>query len=81
MISDEIPRRFVPPFGWPFHFRAVTITPAERLPRLVVFNRYPRQVIGLCIRLPDHEPLDVNQRHGNHRALSILWAQAARWWR
>ena len=74
-------RTCVPPLGWPFHFRAVTVTPAERQRRWVIANRYPRQIIGLCFRLPDAEPLNAEQRHGNHRALSVLWAKPARWWK
>ena len=80
-MSSEKMRRFVPPLGWPFKFRAVTTTPANRLPRFVVLNRYPRQVIGFAVRLPDDQPLDVNKVNGNHRALSIMWANPARWWK
>ncbi len=74
-------RRFVPPFGWPPHFRAVTITPAGR-PRLITLNRYPRQIIGVVIRLPDADdtiPREQRSR-SSHRALSLLWARPARWW-
>lgn len=69
----QTPRRLVPPFGWPLALRAVVVTPADRQPR-VVANRYPRQIIGVAIRLPDDE-------HGRRRALSLLWAKPARWWR
>lgn len=75
MSADEKMRRFVPPLGWPFKFRAVTITPANRQKRLVIPNRYPRQVIGLCFRLPDSDA-----EFGRHRSLSIMWAKPARWW-
>jgi len=78
---DMKPRLFVPPLGWPFDFRAVTVTPADRLPRFAVLNRYPRQVIGITFRLPDDRPLDASKKHGNHRALSIVWAKPARWWK
>lgn len=83
---SDIPRRFVPPLGWPFQFRVVTVTPADRLPRMVVLNRYPRQVIGIAIRLPDDATQnrinrDTGKRFGHHRALSIVWAKPARWWR
>lgn len=77
MSPDKVNRRFVPPLGWPFHFRAVTVTPADRHP-LFVWNRYPRQVIGFAIRLPDSD--DPYPRCRN-RALSILWAKPARWWK
>ena len=80
-MTPGVPRRLVPPLGWPLQWRAVTITPAHRQRRLVVLNRYPRQVVGLCFRLPDYEPLDRSKVHGNHRALSILWAKPARWWK
>lgn len=75
MSEQEKMRRVVPPFGWPLRFRAVTVTPAHRQRRLVVPNRYPRQVIGLSFRLPD-----VGQGYGCHRSLSIMWAKPARWW-
>lgn len=65
-------RRFVPPLGWPLGFRAVTVTPADRHP-LIVLNRYPRQVIGFAVRLPD-------ESDGRHKALSVLWSKPARWW-
>lgn len=82
---DEKPRRFVPPFGWPIKFRVVTVTPANRHP-LVVLNRYPRQIIGIGIRLPDDATQyrydrNTGKRFGHHRALSILWAKPARWWK
>lgn len=84
-MSEPQQRKFVPPLGWPFKFRAVTITPANR-PRLVSLNRYTRQVIGICFRLPDSDDPSTRdpytgERHGHHRALSIMWAKPARWWR
>ena len=79
--ADQKPRGFVPPLGWPFDFRATTITPADCQSRPVILNRYPRQVIGIAIRLPDHRPLDASKKHGNHRALSLVWSKPARWWK
>lgn len=78
-------RRLVPPLGWPIKFRVVTVTPAERHP-LVALNRYPRQVIGFAVRLPDdvtqnRRDANTGERFGHYRALSILWAKPARWWR
>jgi len=75
MSAEEKMRLLVPPLGWPLKFRAVTITPAKRQHRFVILNRYPRQVIGLCFRLPDSD-----HEFGRHRSLSILWAKPARWW-
>lgn len=83
-LSEPRPRWFTPPFGWPIKFRVVVIVPSKRHP-LVALNRYPRQVIGFAVRLPDGEP----QAHhpttgvpvGHHRALSIMWAEPARWWK
>jgi len=70
-------RRITPPLGWPFKFRAVTVTPSRRHP-LFVWNRYPGQIIGFAVRLPEsddpHPPV-------KHRALSIMWAKPARWWK
>ena len=60
-------RRFTPPLGWPIHPRAV-ICEADWRPPLVKLNRYPRQVIGIAVRL-----------RGNSY-LSLLWSKPARWW-
>ncbi len=77
MSAREKPTRwFVPPLGWPLKFRAVTVTPAQRHP-LVVLNRYPGQVIGFALRLPDSDDPHSSVKH---RALSVLWAEPARWW-
>jgi hypothetical protein len=65
-------RRVVPPLGWPLYFRAVKVRAAE-LPRIFTLNRYPRQVIGLGIRLP-------RGSEAGHPYLSIQWARPARWW-
>lgn len=70
-------RWFVPPLGWPMDWRVITTNPGDRHP-LVALNRYPRQVIGFAVRLPDSEDPGVGRRH---RALSIMWAKPARWWR
>lgn len=78
---EPAPRLFVPPLGWPVKFRAVTVTPAERQRRFIILNRYRRQVIGISIRLPDHDPLDASQTYGLHRSLSLMWAKPARWWK
>lgn len=76
MAPGHVRRRWVPPLGWPLQFRACTVTPADR-PPLVMLNRYPGQVIGLGIRLPDEEELGGRIRH---HQLSVLWSQPARWW-
>lgn len=73
-------RRLHSPVGWPLRLRAVTVTPAERQSRLVVANRYPGQVIGVSIRLPDCDPGNDWERAAPHRSLSLLWAKPARWW-
>lgn len=56
---------------WPW--RVVTVTPAHR-PRLIALNRYPGQIIGFAIRLPDEETLGGQIRH---KQLSILWGRAS----
>lgn len=73
---DQEPRWFVPPLGWPPKPRIVTVNPADRPRRLITLNRYPRQVIGFAIRLPDLELIGRRR----HVALSVLWCQPARWW-
>ena len=71
-------RRFVPPLGWPMKFRVATVAAAER-GRFFVWNRYPGQVIGFCVRLPD---LDLTGlQRAVHPRLSLVWARPARWWR
>jgi hypothetical protein len=75
-MREEVTRRFVPPLGWPFKFRAATITPSNRHP-LFVWNRYPGQIIGFAVRLPDAADTFPPVKH---RALSIMWAKPARWW-
>lgn len=77
MSDQEKQRILVSPIGWPIHFRAATTTPANR-PPIIGLNRYPRQVIGIGIRLPDEETVGGQIRH---KALSILWAKPARWWK
>jgi hypothetical protein len=76
MAPGHTRRKVVPPLGWPFSFRACTVTPADRHP-LVKLNRYPGQVIGVGIRLPDEQELGGRVRH---HALSLMWAKPARWW-
>lgn len=66
-------RCFVPPLGWPPRFALVLCRAADR-PKRVTLNRYPRQVIGIGIRLPK------DNYHPGHPYLSILWARPARWW-
>ncbi len=84
MASEEKRRWFVPPLGWPFAPRVVVYRPADRQRRLVVLNRYPRQVIGIGVRLPsinDHIGFGPNVRIPIHLSLSIVWSKPARWWR
>ena len=70
-MSDQ--RVFVPPFGWPMRLRVAKCRATER-PKLLSLNRYPRQIIGLAIRLPrDGQP--------GHPYMSVLWARPSRWWR
>ncbi len=70
-------RRLVPPFGWPIKLRIATVAASENGP-FVAWNRYPRQVIGVSVRLPD---MALGGGRNLHPRLSILWAKPARWWR
>lgn len=70
-------RRFVSPIGVPTKPRIVTYASADRARRMVTWNTYPRQVIGVSIRLPD---MHVGDRHMHHPQLSIVWSKPARWW-
>lgn len=68
---------------WPWRF--ITVATARRSPKLVSWNRYPRQVIGIGIRLPDMENRWVTGPHQPppiHPMLSILWSRphASRRW-
>ena len=65
-------RRFVPPLGWPPRLRVIKAR-AARFPGPVWFNRYPRQIIGVAIRLP-------RDSGAGDPYVSVLWAQPARWW-
>ena len=77
MIEEEL-RRFVPPLGRIRKPRFVTIRPAERQKRFIAWNRYPRQIIGFAVRLPDGGRLNDTVPH---YSLSIMWAKPARWWK
>jgi hypothetical protein len=75
---SEISRFFVPPLGKLRSWRFVTVEPSRRQARFIMANRYPRQIIGFAIRLPDGGRL--NDRIP-HYSLSIMWAEPARWWK
>jgi hypothetical protein len=72
------PRLFVSPIGKLKKPFAVTTWNAGRAPRLISLNRYPRQVIGISLRLPDGHP---SSGRVTHHSLSIVWASPARWWK
>ena len=77
-MNPEEPRHFVPPLGKLRPWRFVTVRPSNRQNRLIRLNRYPRQVIGFTVRLPDGgRTNDVVP----HYSLSIMWAEPARWWK
>lgn len=75
----ETKRRFVPPLGWPPRFRAVRCYAAER-PRLIALNRYPRQIVGIALRVPHGRKPTCWSLQPGHPYLSVLWARPARWW-
>jgi hypothetical protein len=75
----------ISPIGRPAKLRAITYFAANRPRHLLIANRYPRQIIGVGIRLPD-----MSVRYKAHPApeqvkypvLSIVWAKphgAGRW--
>lgn len=74
----------ISPIGRPARWRFVTAFAANRPQRLVMLNRYPRQVIGVGIRLPDFtDPLPGNRTWVRHPYLSIVWSKphgAGRWY-
>lgn len=75
-METEVTRRFVPPLGWPLQFKAALCWAADP-PPLLFLNCYPRQVIGLCLRLPRWGDQGWIPRYPY---LSLLWARPARWW-
>lgn len=65
----------VSPLGaprWPW--RIVTVAASRRAEKLFSWNRYPRQVIGVGIRLPEMSVIG-SQRKDLHPMLSILWSR------
>ncbi|UXM90926.1 hypothetical protein [Paenarthrobacter sp. JL.01a] len=78
MNPEDQRRRFVPPLGKLRKPYAVTTWNAHRAPRLINWNRYPRQIIGIALRLPDGE---TSAGRTTHHSLSIVWAKPARWWK
>ncbi len=66
-------RRWVSPVGIPRMPWIGVVRAADR-PRLITANRYPRQVIGVGLRLPKRD-----DAHG-WPYLSVLWSRPARWW-
>lgn len=84
-LVDALSPYLISPIGKPSRWRFVTYFAADRPRHLLTPNRYPRQVIGFGIRLPD-----MNVRYKAHPApekvchpvLSIVWAKphgAGRW--
>ena len=78
MGGSECTRRFVWPLGEIRRPYVVTVQCADRQPRLVMANRYPKQIIGLALRLPDGRRIDGVT---THHSLSFVWATPARWWK
>lgn len=78
--AEEVEQRklFVSPFGSPSKWRFVTTRNARRQANLVGFNRYPRQIIGIVVRLPDGEGLNGKK---SFHSLSIVWSKPSRWWK
>lgn len=83
-LVERIRPYLVSPIGVPRRrWRVLVYAAAHRGP-LVRWNRYPRQVIGVGIRLPDLQPpIGSGWRHAIHPRLSIVWStpHAARRWR
>lgn len=68
----EVARPYlISPIGKPCRPRVITAAAADR-PKPVMLNRYPRQVIGFGLRLPD---MDVCGGPTYHPYLSIVWSK------
>lgn len=82
-LVDSLGPYLISPIGLPVKWRFVTAMAANRPPRLIMVNRYPRQIIGVGIRLP---AIDLyvapNRQKTHHPYLSIVWSKphgAGRW--
>ncbi|WKW86334.1 hypothetical protein SEA_BUDSKI_56 [Gordonia phage Budski] len=78
LLANITRRRFVSPVGVPIRPRIVTVASADRAKHLVTWNRFPRQVIGFAIRLPD---MEICGGRTYHPQLSFVWSKPARWWK
>jgi len=82
-LVEALSPYLISPIGTPTKWRFVTAMAADRPRRLVMVNRYPRQIIGVGIRLPDVDLYVAPSRQRTHHPyLSIVWAKphgAGRW--
>jgi len=82
-LQGRLQPYLISPIGQPTRWRFVTAMAAERPRRAVMLNRYPRQVIGVGIRLPAVDLYVAPSRQRTfHPYLSIVWAKphgAGRW--
>lgn len=73
----------ISPIGRPAKWRFVTAMAAERPRRALMLNRYPRQVIGVGIRLPSVDLyVAPSKQRTFHPYLSVVWSKphgAGRW--
>lgn len=73
---SECTKTFVSPIGRLTRLHFVTCQSADR-PPLFGLNHYPRQAIGLTMRLPRGKDISGKVEH---YYLSVVWAKPARWW-
>lgn len=82
-LIDVLAPYLISPIGRPTRWRFVTAMAADRMKRPVVLNRYPRQVIGVGIRLPDFDMYVAPRKQRTlHPYLSVVWSKphgAGRW--
>lgn len=84
-LVDAVGPYLISPVGRPAKPRAITYFAADRPKRLLRANRYPRQIIGVGIRLPDMSVRFAPHPRPErvcHPVLSIVWAKphgAGRW--
>lgn len=74
---SQCTKTFISPIGELTIPYAITYEAADRGP-LFSLNRYPKQVIGFTLRLPDGFGTPEKAKHYR---LSIVWAKPARWWK
>lgn len=78
-VLTQVQPRWVSPIGRPPFFLKLDLCfGADPNRKLIGFNRYPRQIIGVTLRLPKtQDPVRITQ--SMYPYLHLRWAQPAKW--